>query len=163
MLGRVAFDLNDYIDEHLRYELKYLLVGATTWSAVNDPDDRGPHAPHLVVLALESVLVHTRVLYEFLHHEEGWADRSPHSVTQSEFWASYKKPLHERVLHPSRRRPYAPGKMVGDDLKCRVVDFATDILTMWRDVAGQVAMRSYKTTPVSCHPWVKGRFCAWIH
>jgi hypothetical protein len=136
------------ISSAARYELKYLLVSATTWSAVSDPEDRGPHAPHLVVLAMESV-VHTRVLYEFLHHEEGWADRSPHSITQSELWATYKKPLHKKVLHPSPRRPYAPGKMVGDDLKYRVVDFATDILTMWRDVTGQVAMRSYKTTMIS--------------
>lgn len=142
------FDLNDYIDEHLRYELKYLLVGATTWRAVHDPENRGPHAPHLVVLAMESVFVHTRVLYEFLHHEEGWAGRSPHSVTQSELWATYKKPLHEKVLHPSPRRPYVPEAMVGDDLKYRVVDFATDILTMCRDVAAQVAMRSYKTTMI---------------
>lgn len=142
----MAFALTDYVDVHLRYELKYLLVAATTWKAVHDPRHRGPHAPHLVVLAMESSFVHTRVLYEFLHLEDGWSGRSPHTVNASSLWAAYRKPLHEKVLHPSPRRPYQPGAMTGDDLKDRVVDFATDILTMWRVLGGQQAMRPHSAT-----------------
>ena len=136
----MPFDLDDYIGEHLRYELKYLLVAATTWRAVHDPNDRGSHAPHLVVLATETAFVHTRVLYEFLHLEEGWAKRSPHEVVPSPLWKAYKIPLHEKVLHPSPRRPYKHSSNPGDDLKERVADFANDILTMWRSVLGQSAM-----------------------
>jgi len=145
----MAFDLNDYVDVHLRYELKYLLVAATTWHAVHDPQHRGPRAPHLVVLAMESCFVHTRVLYEFLHLENGWAGRSPHTVNASSLWTAYKAPLHEKVLHPSPRRPYAPGAMAGDDLKDRVVDFAADILTMWRDAAAQPAMSPHQAMMTS--------------
>ena len=145
----MAFDLTHYIDVHLRYELKYLLVAVTTWKAVHDAPQRGPHAPHLVVLAMESAFVHTRVLYEFLHLEEGWAGRSPHAVSVSSLWTAYKTPMHEKVLHPSPRRPYEPGAMAGDDLKDRVVDFGSDILTMWRGLGEQPAMRSYAATMTS--------------
>lgn len=149
ILHVMAFDLSDYVDVHLRYELKYLLVAATTWSAVQDAQHREPHAPHLVVLATESAFVHTRVLYEFLHLDEGWADRSPHAVSRSTLWTSYKTPLHEKVLHPSPRRPYVAGQMLGDDLKDRVVDFATDVLRMWRDVALQPSMGPHAATMTS--------------
>jgi len=36
----MAFDLAYYIDVHLRYELKYLLVDATTWTAVHTSASR---------------------------------------------------------------------------------------------------------------------------
>jgi hypothetical protein len=95
---------------------------------------------------MESAFVHTPVLYEFLHFEEGWAGRSPHTVTVSSLWTAYKTPMHEKVLHPSPRRPYEPGEMAGDDLKDRVVDFAADILTMWRGLGGQLPMRLHAET-----------------
>lgn len=140
----MAIDLNEYIDVHLGYELKYLLVAATTWRAVHDPASRGRHPPHLVVLAMESAFVHSRVLYEFLHLEEGWAGRSPHAAATSVLWAEYRTPLHEKVLHPSPRRPYAEGALAGDDLKDRVADLAGDIVQVWRDVASQTAMEPHR-------------------
>ena len=39
--------------------------------------------------------------------------------------------------------------MAGDDLKDRVVDFATDILKMWRNVAAQPAMSSFSEITAS--------------
>lgn len=138
--GWMAFDLNDYIAVHLRYELKYLLVDATTWSAVRREEDRGPHAPHLVVMAMESAFVHTRVLYEFLTHDEGWSKKTPHERKQSDLWDEFKTPMHTKVLHPCANRPYVPTNTSADDLKDKVVDLALDVLRLWDEVAGDTAM-----------------------
>lgn len=141
-----TFDLSDYLAVHLHYELKYLLVDATTWAAVRSPGDRGRHAPHLVVMSMESAFVHTRVLYEFLTHDEGWAKRTPHERRQSDLWDEYKVAMHTKVLHPGANRPYEPTNTSADELQHRVVDFAHDILALWDDVAAEKAMAAHRDT-----------------
>ncbi|MCA1697044.1 MAG: hypothetical protein LC749_21265, partial [Actinobacteria bacterium] len=95
----IGRDLEPYIETHLAYELKYLLVGATTWSAVHAEVGRGPWPHHLVVIAMESAFVHTRTLCEFLSLEEGWArgPRSPHLVPALPLWHRYCGPMHMKV------------------------------------------------------------------
>ena len=130
----MTFDLNDYVAVHLRYELKYLLVDATTWSAVHREEDRAPHAPHLIVMAMESAFVHTWVSYEFLTHDEGWSKKTPHARKQSDLWGEFKTPMHTKVLHPGANRPYVPTITSADDLKDKVVDFAVDVVQLWDEV-----------------------------
>jgi hypothetical protein len=142
----MAFELRGYIDTHLAYELKYLLVAATTWAAVHHEVDRRPWPDHLVVLAMESAFVHTRVLYEFIGGEEGWGNRSPHSPLRSDLWQEYQGPMHQKVLHPAPTRPYQPTGTTADDLKERVVDFALDVLDLWERVAQQQVMRHHRTS-----------------
>jgi len=143
-------DLEPYIQTHLVYELKYLLVAATTWSAVREQTDRAPWPDHLVVMAMESAFVHTRALSEFLGLEEGWAKgpRSAHSAPPLPLWAHYSGPMHMKVLHPDPRRPYAPGVQDGDDLKDRVVDLALEVLAAWDGVAEQAEMAQFRTAMV---------------
>lgn len=140
-------DLEPYIETHLWYELKYLLVAATTWSAVHVEAGRGSWPHHLVVIAMESAFVHTRTLCEFLGLEGGWArgPRSPHLVPVLPLWRQYSGPMHMKVLHPDPRRPYMTGVQAGDDLKDRVVDLAQEVLVAWDTVADQLEMIDFRT------------------
>jgi hypothetical protein len=53
--------------------------------------------------------------------------------------------MHMKVLHPDPRRPYAPGKRDGDDLKDRVVDLAREVLMAWDQVAEQDEMARFRS------------------
>jgi hypothetical protein len=139
-------DLGPYIETHLVYELKYLLVAATTWAAVHAEADRERWPDHLVVMAMESAFVHTRTLCEFLTLEEGWSKgRSRHEAPALPLWNAYHAPMHMKVLHPDPRRPYAPGKREGDDLKDRVADLAREVLMAWDQVAEQDEMAMFRS------------------
>lgn len=59
----MAFDLHKYIRVHFAYELEYLLVGATAWSARQGPP--APGQPDVATLAMEVAYVHVRNLNEF--------------------------------------------------------------------------------------------------
>jgi hypothetical protein len=146
----ISRDLGQYIEVHLAYEIKYLLVAATTWSAVHAETERAAWPNHLVVMAMESAFVHTRTLSEFLGLEEGWAKgrRSPHQPPMLPIWSQYDRPMHMKVLHPDPRRPYAPGQYDGDDLKDRVVDLAQEVLGAWDQVAEQAAMTEFRNSMV---------------
>jgi hypothetical protein len=133
-------DLDSYVATHLAYELKYLLVAATTWAAVHDEAQRSAWPSHLVVFSMESAFVHTRTLCEFLMLEQGWKKKSPHAKATLPLWDTYKGPMHMKVLHPDPRRPYVPGACPGDDLKERVVDLAQEVLSAWDIVSVQPAM-----------------------
>jgi hypothetical protein len=143
-----SFDLQSYMNIHLRYEMKFLLAAATTWVGVHDEADRHRGPPHLVEMAMESAFVHTRVLYEFIGREgDGWKKkrhRSPHSPVRSELWDEYKDAMHQKVLHPDPSRPYQPTGTPADELKDRVLDLAQDVLDRWDDVANQSAMEPYR-------------------
>jgi len=146
---KIDRDLEPYIETHLVYELKYLLVAAVTWSAVDAETDRAPWPDHLVVMAMESAFVHTRTLCEFLALEEGWSkDRSPHHAPPLPLWNEYCEPMHMKVLHPDPRRPYTPGERKGDDLKDRVVDLAQEVLAGWDQVADQQRMAVFRASMV---------------
>jgi hypothetical protein len=137
-------DLGPYIETHLAYELKYLLVAATTWSAVHDEKRRAPWPDHLVVMAMESAFVHKRTLCEFLTLDEGWAKKSPHRAPALPAWDVYKGPMHMKVLHPDPRRPYAEKKRPGDDLPGQVLKLASETLGGWDGVEAQVEMDAYR-------------------
>lgn len=138
--------LDDYIGVHLAYELKYLLVAATTWQAVQHPGDREPWPPHLVVMSMDSAFVHARVLYEFVTREDHWKRTAAHMPRIAPLWVKYEDAMHRRVLHPDPRRPQAAGTQHGDDLKDRVVDFARDLLALWDDITTDPQMRPYRST-----------------
>jgi hypothetical protein len=144
-------DLTQYIEVHLAYELKYLLVGATTWSAVEHPADRAAWPDHLVVMAMDSAFVHARNLTEFMTLDGRWKGdppkrpaRSPHAVPALPVWSEYCESLHMKLLHPDPLRPYQPGGRGRDDLKDRVVDVASDVLTGWDDITAQAAMGPHR-------------------
>lgn len=133
-------DLGPYIATHLAYELKYLVVAATTWTAVHMERDRGAWPDHLVVMSMESAFVHTRTLGEFLLRDQGWASRSPHEAPELPLWNAYSSALHTRVLHPSPTRPQGSQVGRGADLKDRVLDLAREILDGWDEVRRQAVM-----------------------
>jgi hypothetical protein len=137
-------DLAPYIETHLAYELKFLLVGATTWSAVHDEAARAQWPHHLVVMAMEASFVHTRTLSEFLGQQEGWEDRSPHIAPALPLWRVYCEPMHMKVLHPDPRRPYEIGARRGDDLKEQVVALAQEVLDGWDAVSAQTSMERFR-------------------
>lgn len=139
-------DLLPYIDEHLAYEMKYLIVAATTWSAVRHEADRARWPDHLVVFAMDSAFVHTRTLCEFLKLKARWANGplSPHSPPPLPVWSHYSGPVNLRVLHPDPRRPNAAAAHDGDDLKDRVIDLAREVINAWEQVAAQVQMSGFR-------------------
>ena len=137
-------DLEPYIETHLAYELKYLLIAATTWSAVHDETRRAPWPDHLVVMAMESAFVHTRTLCEFLRLQGRWPQKSPHAAPPLPLWKQYGTPMNMKVLHPDPRRPYRAGERAGDDLPGRVLDLARETLDGWDLVAAQAKMDDYR-------------------
>jgi hypothetical protein len=141
----MAFDLRKYISIHLAYELKFLLVAAATWTAREHHGENRPD--HLAVMAMDSAFVHARVLYEFLTREprSGWeTKRTPHDAVASDLWAEYSAPMHDKVLHPSPKRPYRPTGTTADDLHGQVLNLSRDVLRLWKGVAAQSVMEPYR-------------------
>jgi hypothetical protein len=95
---------------------------------------------------MDSALLHTRTLCEFLGLEEGWAKgRSPHLAPRLPLWTAYQGAMHMKVLHPDPRRPYVAGVQKGDDLMDRVADLAHEVLTAWEQVAAQTEMTEFRS------------------
>jgi hypothetical protein len=149
----MPFDLHAYIGVHLAYEVKYLLVGATTWKALDREQtlslDR--RRPDVARLAMEAAYVHVRNLNEFFRRAEQWKTKpntppySPHSKVASPLWAELGGAVHAKLLHPDPlKRPYQSTGERADQLMSMIVEFAEEAVDAWVTVSRQRQMEPYR-------------------
>ena len=103
------FNLTEFIKVQLAHELKYLLVGATTWSAYSREDVGPDGRPDLATLAMEAAYVHVRNLNEFLRREDRWQprfERSPHGGVTPYLWTAHEMAIEAKLLHLDPDRPH---------------------------------------------------------
>lgn len=135
----------EHIQVHLAYELKFLLVAATTWEAARRDELRHAHRiPHLMTMSMESAFVHTRALCEFLAEPktDQWARLRVHEPVRIPLWDVYCTPMHDKVLHLNPRRPYRSTGELADGLKDQVIELARAVLVAWDEVAAQPTMEA---------------------
>jgi len=127
---------SEWVEIHLGYDLKYLLVGATTWSCSRAFEWRADWPLHLNNLAQDSALLHTRGLYEFFVKDtKEWrqnrAEIGLAAPVSSPLFKKYELAINEKVHHVSPWRPFVASGSAGDDLHERVLDFAHDLVGIW--------------------------------
>jgi hypothetical protein len=70
----MAVSISKWVEENVYNDLRWLIVAATTWQACRDgrsSASRDSMPPHLVVLAMDSSLVHGRSLLRFFCERAG--------------------------------------------------------------------------------------------
>lgn len=164
--------LERIIREDLYEELRWLLVGESTWVTVrrlvpDDPhrDDRLPN--HLVMLAMNSAFVHGRTLLEFftatakqqetIEARDGvtWKQFGPYgAVKQNSNWSTrWEEVLNARLFHIRYNRPQpiqtkrgrAKGQPITDlHIKLEVSAITHEVLEKWRDFTGSLSRPSLK-------------------
>src|SRR5438876_7482076 len=141
------FNLTEFIKVQLAHELKYLLVGATTWSAYSREDVGPDGRPDLATLAMEAAYVHVRNLNEFLRREDRWqprCERSPHGGVTPYLWTAHEMAIEAKLLHPDPDRPHEPARKSDDNLMGMIVEFANEVVDNWVIVAKQLRMEAYR-------------------
>lgn len=162
-------ELERIIRVDLYEELRWLLVGQTTWETVRrlvpaDPhrDERLPD--HLVMLAMNSAFVHGRTLLEFftattdqrdqIEVRDGvtWKQFELHGAAQqhSGWLARWDEVLNARLFHIRYNRPQPMHTKRGSlrdqpiadlDIKFEVSAIADEVLKKWTEFTGQVSSK----------------------
>ena len=134
-------DREEYIKLHLFYELRWLLAAATEWSIQNQLK-LGIGGYEVQVYAMDSAFLHARTLFEFFTKETGknyyGADAflGPGAVLASSSYTSgWVAPLHSHAMHAQCRSSSVPLNSFGvaKDLNQMPVDFAREILRLWKE------------------------------
>jgi hypothetical protein len=133
------------INQDLYNELRYLLIAATIWQACHDIGNDDPkkaesHPHHLVVLAMDSAIMHARALYEFFFDhgdfESAGAQRDfGVTIDRTKLYDEYKHTINKRLFHIDTRRPRPEkrggGRRVKRDINRKVKLIADDVLGLW--------------------------------
>lgn len=118
-----------FIERELGYELRCLLGAATLWQILKNEG-----AGFNVVIAMDSVFVHTRTLFNFFTKSKGQDisisefGPSPYQSTLFDLW---ENPLNRHVLHISKGRANPINTQTSGHLNEQVVLFANEILNLW--------------------------------
>jgi hypothetical protein len=142
-----AVELDRFIRQHFRFELKTLLCSATTWKAAKD--HRLDPMGYLVDMAQDSVFVHARNLYDFMGRgRQATEIRRQFGFTarvRSPMYSRYKDAIHAKNLHVSPGRPFIPSGSHDDRLPEKVVEIATDVLRHWGLLTAEPQLAPYAT------------------
>jgi hypothetical protein len=141
----------EYIREHLHYELRWLLAAATEWHIQRELQLE-KDGYEVQVFAMDSAFVHARTLFEFFLKASGknyyGADEflGPGFDLQSAYYNSngaenppagtWVGPLHGFVMHAQNRSHPIPLDSLSSgkqDLNRMPVDFAHEVLRLWED------------------------------
>ena len=140
----------DYLEEHLKNEVEWLLRAATQWHVERELDT-GIGGFAVQVYAMDSTFVHARALFEFLTQKE---TNNHHSCNQysikpltSEKYEKWKSPLHQKVMHMQERSSSEKLASFGDksgpkDLEEMPVDFAKETVRLWREFSQKLKTKA---------------------
>lgn len=140
---RAPPDPEKFIDLHLYNELRWLLVAAVTWKSCRE-STHPPPVPNLIVMAMDSALVHSRSLYEFFiggSKKNACAmhrDFLGHAL-RSDLYQVYEKSINKALMHPdASRQVLEPAPATDDALNAQVERFAADIIRLFREFAEEL-------------------------
>ena len=150
-------DPREFLDEHLRNDLKYLLCAATEWFVqesipeVDKPTKKGGH--FVQVYAMDSATLHARAFLEFFtrptrpeprnhlgvdFYEVTLIDSPRYGTRNSDpALGCWCDPMNRYLMHLNER-PGGQGLSTFDDdterkhLKLMPVDFAHEVVRLWR-------------------------------
>jgi len=131
-----------------------MLVAASEWHAFRllPEATRNQFPSHFHVVTMDSACLHARSLYEFFltpkknsRPDTAYAERDfGVTLKPTKVSSTYIDSLNKRLFHVDLYRP-VPVKKVGGsvkkvktDVNTRVVEIATDVLTLWDEFAGRV-------------------------
>lgn len=145
--GRTDSEKIEFLEQDLFDALRWLLIAAVTWSA--SPANA---VPHLRVLALNTVCVQARALYEFFFSANDSADDAraahfapswtAHPPADLETYLGPRKPANKRIFHLVYGRSAHPGGTAADEsdhLKNQVLSVAQALVTVTRSFVGSTA------------------------
>lgn len=130
-----------FLKEDFFDSLRWLFEGAVAWQAARSAPE---HCRHQIVLAMHTSLLQARSLYEFYYppsqrddarasqFASGWR---PNQTALYRSYMSGGKPANKRLFHLVFERPRHAGGTSQNELKNRVLDFATDIKQITEDFA----------------------------
>lgn len=133
-----------YIENELGYELRCLLGAATMWKIFKN-DSAGFN----VVIAMDSVFVHTRCLLSFFTKSSG------HDITIDEFgtttytstiFDTWENPLNRHVLHISKGRANPTNTQTNGHLNEQILSFSNEVLSLWDQFANDPAAASFSAS-----------------
>jgi hypothetical protein len=161
-------DPRAYLTDHLKNELWYLLCAATEWHAQEAIPDPRLGADYVQVYAMDSAALHARALFEFLTKRS--TSRSNHlglnlyglqpipsnrygnrkSNPADGCWCS---PLHGFLMHLQDRSVTQQLKSFDGttmkDLNKMPVDFANEVVRLWRIFVSRLANQSDPLAPLA--------------
>ncbi len=141
----------EYLKKDLYFELQWLLRAATHWHVQNELKLEIPGF-EVQVLAMDSTFLHARVLFEFFTKETQPNGKGNHyccdqylgmgaTIISCLYTKNWAGPLHSHVMHLQGR--FVPQKLTSldgseKDLNMMPVDFAREIVRMWREFASKL-------------------------
>jgi len=139
----------EYIRLHLFNELRWLLDAATEWSLQDQLKLEKP-GYQVQVYAMDSVFLHARTLFEFFvqptnNNHYGANDYLGTVLMSDNYTNDWSGPLHNSLMHAqdrSRPVPLMSCSGVKKDLNQMPVDFAHEILKLWKEFEGMLAKSS---------------------
>jgi len=141
----------EYLRVHLYSELLWLLHAATEWS-IQDQWKLEIAGYVMQVYALDSASLHARTLFEFFTEGPTKHHYSVKDFLGAPLTSTYKQnwqgPLHGFLMHAQNRslpRPLVSAG-VSKDLNQMPVDFAHEILRLWKEFEDQLGKSSNADT-----------------
>lgn len=140
----------EYITLHLFNELRWLLDASTEWSVQNQLKLEIV-GYEVQVYAMDSAFVHARVLFEFFvkktndnHYGMDGIVGGGTGLKSNSYENGWSGPLHAFLMHAQDRSKPVPLESSGvkKDLNQMPVDFAHEILRLWKEFEGMLAKSS---------------------
>jgi hypothetical protein len=138
----------NYIEVHLFNDLRWLLGAATEWS-VQDQLKLEIVGYDVKVYTMDSAFLHARALFEFFVQpttdNHYGSDRFLGTVLKSDSYScNWSGPLHTFLMHAQDRSSPRPLKSAGvdKDLNQMPVEFALEILKLWKDFEEELDKRN---------------------
>ncbi len=143
----------NYLEDHLFNELRWMLGAATEWS-IQEQLNQGIVGYDVIVYAMDSTFLHARTLFEFFLNKTGkhyyGCDQFLQTGLKSEKYEKWKEPLHRHLMHAQirsklERLESLSGEM--KDLNKMPVDFAHEVLTVWKEFEDALGKSSNAEDP----------------
>ncbi|WP_157124950.1 hypothetical protein [Nocardia pseudovaccinii] len=135
--------LDDFLVDHLAYEIRWLLRAASEWHAQNYMKLNEP-GYQVQVYAADSTVLHARTLFEFFTKRTsfnyyGYNEYDIPLISSNSYESSWSGPIHIFMMHAQTRFNPPQNPITSFDGTCSKqlnempVDFAQEIVKMWRE------------------------------
>lgn len=134
--------LEEFLVDHLAYELRWLLRAASEWHAQSHMNLREP-GYQVQIYAMDSTVLHARTLFEFFTKPTssvyyGYTEYGIREISSISY-RSWSGPIHIFMMHAQDRFNPLQRPIISFDGTCSKqlnempVDFAREIVRMWRE------------------------------
>ena len=146
-----AHEKTAFIRKELCYELRCLLGAATVWTAFSNAG-----AGFDVVVAMDSVYVHARCLFNFFtgsgRNDVSVTEFGPTAPYTSSVYDLWCEPLNRHVLHIAKGRTTPNNLRSSGHLNEQAKVFGNEVLRLWDQLIGDSAAAPFKAD----FEWARG-------